>query len=579
MKKQFLKIAGVNSEAAFYKKYPTEEAFFAAHPEARKMAMGGMPEAFPQIATFDKAFSYGVPPGPQYLEHGGSAFPQAQTEAQFFIPIYTDVYNPYNKAMGGSNVEMYPNAKTTPHWGPSNVWFQEGGQEGMPQQEQSQELDRLGVQNRTGAFANTLKQTANKANAKNAMMGAMNNVGMAKYGKELSKYAPGGYTINPNQRIASNVTQQMSPTSSQFMSDTPTYDQQLQANNMAYLNSMGYNPNMLAAMQQQMYGYNPNAAGNMNNFLPSLYDWNNPNQFMYRETGSPNWKFKTDIAGMGKRKGVSNIGLGEAWGLYSGDPAAREEALKKLNPSRITETPVGLFKRRMRRDYYWDGTPQSNSTFKDWGTGTAGQQAAQSSNAPMDLTRQNQPGPVATQSNNPIPFTLQDANAQLQQNDPRARAIMNNLQNQLTPNPYANTSNYGPLASGFVDPTSSAGPQSPMQSDVNAPLLAPGQQGYDPTVRSTITSQPPSNTNSSDPNVAVKKAGPTVNQAYIDAQQGVPYNTVGPMAVGPNGDYDYLNETPAKKYGGSYKQGDVVYMSDDEIAEFIRNGGQIEEME
>ena len=481
--------------------------------------------------------------------------------------------------MGGSNVEMYPNAKTTPHWGPSNVWFQEGGQEGMPQQEQSQELDRLGVQNRTGAFANTLKQTANKANAKNAMMGAMNNVGMAKYGKELSKYAPGGYTINPNQRIASNVTQQMSPTSSQFMSDTPTYDQQLQANNMAYLNSMGYNPNMLAAMQQQMYGYNPNAAGNMNNFLPSLYDWNNPNQFMYRETGSPNWKFKTDIAGMGKRKGVSNIGLGEAWGLYSGDPAAREEALKKLNPSRITETPVGLFKRRMRRDYYWDGTPQSNSTFKDWGTGTAGQQAAQSSNAPMDLTRQNQPGPVATQSNNPIPFTLQDANAQLQQNDPRARAIMNNLQNQLTPNPYANTSNYGPLASGFVDPTSSAGPQSPMQSDVNAPLLAPGQQGYDPTVRSTITSQPPSNTNSSDPNVAVKKAGPTVNQAYIDAQQGVPYNTVGPMAVGPNGDYDYLNETPAKKYGGSYKQGDVVYMSDDEIAEFIRNGGQIEEME
>jgi len=27
-------------------------------------------------------------------------------------------------------------------------------------------------------------------------------------------------------------------------------------------------------------------------------------------------------------------------GSYSGDSAAREEALKKLNPSRITETPV-----------------------------------------------------------------------------------------------------------------------------------------------------------------------------------------------------------------------------------------------
>lgn len=573
MKKQFLKIAGVTSEAAFYKKYPTEEAFFAAHPEARNMkAMGGTPEAFPQIATFDNAFSYGVPPGPQYLEHGGSAYPQAQSEAQFFIPIYTDVYNPYNKAMGGSNVEMYPNAKTTPHWGPSNVWFQDGGQEGMTQEQP--ELDRLGVQNRTGAFANMLKATAAKSNARTAM----NSVGMAKYGKELSIYAPGGYTVNPNQKITSNVTQQMSPTSSRYAADTPTYDQQLQANNMAYLNSMGYNPNMLAAMQQQMYGYSPNAMGNMNNFLPSLYDWNNPNQFMYRETGSPNWKFKTDIAGMGKRKGVSNIGLGEAWGLYSGDPAAREEALKKLNPSRITETPVGLFKRRMRRDYYWDPATQSNGTFKDWGTGTAGQKSAQSANAPMDLTRQNQPGPVATQSANPIPFTLQDANAQLQQNDPRARAIMNNMQNQLTANPYANTSNYGPLASGFVDPTSSAGPQSPMQSDVNAPLLAPGQQGYDPTVRTTTTSQAPSNTNSSDPNVAVKKAGPTVNQAYIDAQQsGAPYRTpVGPV-VGPEG-YAYGGYT-GYKFGGSYNQGDVVYMTDDEIAEFVRNGGQIEEME
>jgi len=148
--------------------------------------MGGTPEAFPQIATFDKAFSYGVPPGPQYLSHGGSAYPQAQTEQQFFIPIYTDVYNPYNKAMGGSNVEMYPNAKTTPHWGPTNVWFQDGGQEGM-QQEQP-ELERLGAQNRTGAFATILKQTAAKANAKNAMMGAMNNMGMAKYGKQLDKY-------------------------------------------------------------------------------------------------------------------------------------------------------------------------------------------------------------------------------------------------------------------------------------------------------------------------------------------------------------------------------------------------------
>jgi hypothetical protein len=190
MKKQFLKIAGVTSEAAFYKKYPTEEAFFAAHPEARNIkAMGGTPEAFPQIATFDKAFSYGVPPGPQYLSHGGSAYPQAQTEQQFFIPIYTDVYNPYNKAMGGSNVEMYPNAKTTPHWGPSNVWFQDGGQEGMTQEQP--ELDRLGVQNRTGAFATILKQTASKANEKNAMMSATSKYGF-EAGGSLKKYQSTG---------------------------------------------------------------------------------------------------------------------------------------------------------------------------------------------------------------------------------------------------------------------------------------------------------------------------------------------------------------------------------------------------
>lgn len=47
MVKKFLKIAGVKTQAEFYKKYPSEEAFFRAHPEARdlvnqKMAYGGM---------------------------------------------------------------------------------------------------------------------------------------------------------------------------------------------------------------------------------------------------------------------------------------------------------------------------------------------------------------------------------------------------------------------------------------------------------------------------------------------------------------------------------------------------------
>jgi len=44
MVKQFLKIAGVKTQSEFYKKYPTEAAFFRAHPEAKhlqKMSYGG----------------------------------------------------------------------------------------------------------------------------------------------------------------------------------------------------------------------------------------------------------------------------------------------------------------------------------------------------------------------------------------------------------------------------------------------------------------------------------------------------------------------------------------------------------
>ena len=41
MKAQFLKIAGVKSEREFYKKFPTQESFFKAFPEAFKSAQVG----------------------------------------------------------------------------------------------------------------------------------------------------------------------------------------------------------------------------------------------------------------------------------------------------------------------------------------------------------------------------------------------------------------------------------------------------------------------------------------------------------------------------------------------------------
>lgn len=53
MKAKFLKIAKVKSEKDFYKKYPTEEAFFKAHPEARMLKDGG-------AATADQFFDYGL---------------------------------------------------------------------------------------------------------------------------------------------------------------------------------------------------------------------------------------------------------------------------------------------------------------------------------------------------------------------------------------------------------------------------------------------------------------------------------------------------------------------------------------
>ena len=42
MKAQFLKIAGVKSEREFYQRFPTEESFFKAFPEALKSAQKGI---------------------------------------------------------------------------------------------------------------------------------------------------------------------------------------------------------------------------------------------------------------------------------------------------------------------------------------------------------------------------------------------------------------------------------------------------------------------------------------------------------------------------------------------------------
>jgi hypothetical protein len=316
------------------------------------------------------------------------------------------------------------------------------------------------------------------------------------------------------------------------------------------------------------------------------------------------------------------------------------DRFSNFNISDIIQEPTGMFGKRRK------------TTIK-FGDRAGTSADAGPSKTPMDLTRKNQPGPLATESSDPIPFTLQDANTQLQQNNPRAKAIMDNLQDTLTVKPGQKSAPAAPSAS----PTAAtpAGTQ-PNQTGTLPAMIQnnpayqtkPSANSFSYTVPGTTAqassspsypfpvasssqqvSQAPSNANSMDAATAQKKASmiePNVNQAYIDAMQGqsssgAPYKTqVGPLAepssgmdytepvspyesamarsiqpgprvyptgapervavgpvVGPEG-FAYGGYT-GYRYGGSYKQGDVVYMSDDEIAEFIKNGGQIEEME
>ena len=84
MKSQFLKIAGVKSEKAFYKKYPTEAAFFKAHPEAKKMANGGKQDKG-QIQKLQQLTDFGNPPmaqaGGVYTENGRTLDPNNPADA------------------------------------------------------------------------------------------------------------------------------------------------------------------------------------------------------------------------------------------------------------------------------------------------------------------------------------------------------------------------------------------------------------------------------------------------------------------------------------------------------------------
>lgn len=202
MKKEILKLTGL-TEDQFYKKYPTEAAFEAAYPNFK---LGGLTEAFPQIATADNFFSYGVPVPPTIHAYGGPIYPQIQTEAQFFSPVYSNSNNAY--AVGGSYMEAYPQAKVYPQGpvGGSAFYAMQDG--GSPMQEPTK--DQTFYTQKMNDFFDKLRQNSYKN-----MMGAIMNTedqysdGM----KQLSVGQYGGrrpfnFYIPNNQTFWRNIREQ-----------------------------------------------------------------------------------------------------------------------------------------------------------------------------------------------------------------------------------------------------------------------------------------------------------------------------------------------------------------------------------
>jgi hypothetical protein len=111
MKAQFLKMAGVKTEAAFYKKYPNEAAFFKAHPQAKKMVNGGKQDKG-QLKKLDQLLDFGNPPKAQFgklapITNNVSA---AQPFQSKFTGNITDLALPKNLPSAGGMSKLGPAA-------------------------------------------------------------------------------------------------------------------------------------------------------------------------------------------------------------------------------------------------------------------------------------------------------------------------------------------------------------------------------------------------------------------------------------------------------------------------------------
>ena len=122
MKTQFLKIAGVNSEKEFYQKYPTEESFFAAHPEANMMKDGGNVPTNPELWSRAKAAA----------KQKYDVYPSAYANG-FADKLYKERGGGWRKAemggcmeCGGQMAQGGPIAEYSVN--PMEMFYQEGGQ-------------------------------------------------------------------------------------------------------------------------------------------------------------------------------------------------------------------------------------------------------------------------------------------------------------------------------------------------------------------------------------------------------------------------------------------------------------------
>jgi len=98
MKAKFLKIAGVKSEKEFYKKYPTEAAFFKAHPEAKKQVkkaqMGSYIGGEEEVTGFSPINFADIQDRAEYLVTGQDLLPETNqsSEVDLTSPMQNYMY-------------------------------------------------------------------------------------------------------------------------------------------------------------------------------------------------------------------------------------------------------------------------------------------------------------------------------------------------------------------------------------------------------------------------------------------------------------------------------------------------------